>query len=401
MSSRDRDFDALQGHWLLARLGKKVLRPGGRKMTEWIIDRAGLTGARVVELAPGLGITATEILNRAPESYLGVDEDAGAVEAVRAIVGERGHVIEGSAQATGLGDDSADAVVGEAMLTMQGDRGKAAILDEVHRILGPGGRYAIHELALRPDDLDQEIKDSLRREMSRAIRVNARPLTVAEWTALLEAHGFVVDEVRTDEMGLLKPSQMLADEGPAGVARIVANIALHPAARKRVLGMRAVFAEHDDVLASIGIIARVRDEAGASATRSEADASASARDRAEIEFLSDGQKATLPADGAALTFRDVIAAAPEATDGDGPAVSRLQTADGVNLIAMRFRAGQALPDHRAAHPITVQCLQGRLRFTVGDRTETLTPGSIAHLPAMVPHRVDADDDSVFLLSMLT
>ena len=78
MASRDRDFDQLQGHWLLARLGKKVLRPGGRKMTEWILDQARLTDARVVELAPGLGITAAEILNRAPSDYVGVDEDPAA-----------------------------------------------------------------------------------------------------------------------------------------------------------------------------------------------------------------------------------------------------------------------------------------------------------------------------------
>ncbi|UBI03450.1 cupin domain-containing protein [Corynebacterium freneyi] len=68
---------------------------------------------------------------------------------------------------------------------------------------------------------------------------------------------------------------------------------------------------------------------------------------------------------------------------------------------MRFRADQTLPDHRAAHPILVQCMEGQVRFSVGDRTEVLTPGCVAHLPAMVPHRVDADEDSVFLLSMLT
>ncbi|NMF08662.1 cupin domain-containing protein [Corynebacterium xerosis] len=102
-----------------------------------------------------------------------------------------------------------------------------------------------------------------------------------------------------------------------------------------------------------------------------------------------------------MSFHDVVTAAPPAKDGDGPAVQRLQTADGVNIIAMRFRAGQALPDHRAAHPILVQCMEGQVRFSVGDRTEVLTPGRVAHLPAMVPHRVDADEDSVFLLSMLT
>ena len=409
MTARDRDFDQLQGHWLLARLGKKVLRPGGRKMTEWILDRAGLTDARVVELAPGLGITATEILNRAPGNYVGIDEDPDAAKTTDKVVGNKGRVIEGKAQETGLGDNSADAVVGEAMLTMQGDKGKAAILDEVRRILVPGGRYAIHELALTPDDLDAATKDEIRIAMSKAIRVNARPLTVAEWRNLLEEHGFEVEHVRTAEMGLLKPSQMIEDEGISGVARIAGNMIKHPAARKRVLGMRSVFVENDDVLASIGIVARLRDTADAvDATGSDSnaptpgsEASSAARRGPEIEFLDDDQKAELTADPEDLSIHDVVTAAPAAEDGDGPAVKRLQTADGVNIIAMRFRSGQTLPDHRAAHPIMVQCIEGQVRFTVGDRTEVLTPGTVAHLPAMVPHRVDADEDSVFLLAMLT
>lgn len=399
MTSRDRDIDHLQGHWLLARLGKKVLRPGGRKMTEWILDQARLTDARVVELAPGLGITAGEILKRAPSSYVGVDEDADAARTSSGIVSDRGRVIEGKAQATGLDDDSADAVVGEAMLTMQGDKGKAAILDEARRILAPGGRYAIHELALTPDDIDAATKDEIRLAMSKSIRVNARPLTVAEWRRLLEDHGFVVEQIRTAEMGLLKPSQLIDDEGPAGVARIVGNMIKLPAARRRVLGMRKVFVEHGDALASIGIVARIP---GRSDIAGDGPSARNATPRRpDIEFLDEGQKAELPADPDSLSFHDVVESAPPAQDGDGPAVRRLQTADGVNLISMRFRAGQALPDHRAAHPITVQCLQGQVRFSVGDRTETLTPGRVAHLPAMVPHRVDADEDSVFLLSMLT
>lgn len=383
MTARDRDFDKLQGHWLLARLGKKVLRPGGRKMTEWILDQSRLTDARVVELAPGLGITAAEILKRRPSGYVGVDEDEAAVQTTAKVVSGQGRVVKGKAQSTGLDDDSADAVIGEAMLTMQGDKGKNAILDEVRRVLAPGGRYAIHELALTPDDLPPSTKDEIRVAMSKAIRVNARPLTPAEWRQLLEDHGFEVEQVRIGEMGLLKPSQMLEDEGPAGVARIVVNAIRQPAARRRVLSMRSTFVKHDDSLASIGIVARVRDA------------------RREIEFLDEEQKADLAADPDVLSFHDVIAAAPAPVDGDGPAVQRLQTADGVNLIAMRFRAGQSLPDHRAAHPILVQCMEGRVRFSVGDRTETLTPGRVAHLPSMVPHRVDADEDSVFLLSMLT
>ncbi|HQV18750.1 MAG TPA: SAM-dependent methyltransferase, partial [Gordonia sp. (in: high G+C Gram-positive bacteria)] len=61
----------MPGHWLLARLGKRVLRPGGRALTEQLLDDARLAGAQVVELAPGLGKTAVSILGRSPAGYIG------------------------------------------------------------------------------------------------------------------------------------------------------------------------------------------------------------------------------------------------------------------------------------------------------------------------------------------
>lgn len=67
----DRGDDAVAGHWLLARLGKRVLRPGGAELTRELLNRAEVTDADVLELAPGLGRTATEILARRPRSYLG------------------------------------------------------------------------------------------------------------------------------------------------------------------------------------------------------------------------------------------------------------------------------------------------------------------------------------------
>ena len=258
MASRDRDFDQLQGHWLLARLGKKVLRPGGRKMTEWILDQARLTDARVVELAPGLGITAAEILNRAPSDYVGVDEDPAAARTTGDVVGDRGRIIEGKAQATGLGDDSADAVVGEAMLTMQGDSTKKQIIDEAARVLDADGRYLVHELCLVPDTLDDSVKTEIRKDLARSIRVNARPLTVAEWTELFEASGFEVEATELRPMALLQPKRMLDDEGVLGVARIVGNLLRDPDARKRVLAMRKTFTTHEEHMSAVGFVLRKR-----------------------------------------------------------------------------------------------------------------------------------------------
>uniref|UniRef100_UPI001C68D3FE hypothetical protein n=1 Tax=Streptomyces shenzhenensis TaxID=943815 RepID=UPI001C68D3FE len=50
------DAARVPGHWLLARLGKRVLRPGGVELTRWMLDALGVDPQdRVVELAAGLG----------------------------------------------------------------------------------------------------------------------------------------------------------------------------------------------------------------------------------------------------------------------------------------------------------------------------------------------------------
>ena len=258
-SKRDRDEAHLQGHWLLAKLGKKVLRPGGKKLTNWMIDNANPTNKRVVEFAPGLGITAAEILDRNPKTYTGVDQDPDAATATtlstkQARLGIPTEVINGVASDTGLPAGSADLVVGEAMLTMQGEKGKAAIVSEANRILATGGRYAIHELLLTPNNVDQTVADNLRKALATTIKVNARPLTATEWSELLESNGFKVLSIKVAPMGLLQPKQMIEDKGPR-VLKIMFNLARNPQARKRVLAMRKVFSENAQNLGAISIIA--------------------------------------------------------------------------------------------------------------------------------------------------
>lgn len=243
------------GHWLLARLGKRVLRPGGVELTTRLLGTAAISGADVVELGPGLGRTAADIVALQPKSYVGVDDTAAATAAVASIVTPSGGtVVVASAAETGLTADSADVVVGEAMLTMQGDKAKRAIVDEAFRVLRPGGRYAIHEMALTPDSLPQELKDDIRRDLARSIKVNARPLTAAEWTGLLSDSGFEVVSVDHAPMALLNPARVIADEGIMGALRLVGNLLVRPAARKRVIGMRGTFRRYQQALSAIAIV---------------------------------------------------------------------------------------------------------------------------------------------------
>ena len=258
-----RSDDAVSGHWLLARLGKRVLRPGGIELTRTLLAGAEVSDADVVELAPGLGRTAAEIVELRPRSYRGVDQDPAAAEAVRAIVSPHGTVHTGDAAHSGLPSDTADVVIGEAMLTMQNDRTKAAIIAEAARLLRPGGRYAIHELALTPDGVSEEVKATVRGQLARSIKVNARPLTPIEWQLLLSAHGLVVDQVSVAPMALLEPRRLISDEGALGAARFAWRLIARPDARRRVQAMRRTFRENRQHLTAIAIVARKPDPAAA------------------------------------------------------------------------------------------------------------------------------------------
>lgn len=123
----------LQGHWLLAKLGKRILRPGGRAFTAQLLAQARPTANDdIAELGPGIGATAELLLAVKPRSYCGVDPHPEGRDAVQTILSchpNAGYVVAG-AQATGLPDASANLVVGEAMLTIQTQDAKRAVVAE-------------------------------------------------------------------------------------------------------------------------------------------------------------------------------------------------------------------------------------------------------------------------------
>jgi len=259
-STANQHLNAEQGHWLLAKMGKKVLRPGGKELTLGLLEKLQVsTSDDVVEFAPGLGFTAAITLGKNPRSYTGVELNEEAAGILRKkIKGPKREIVIGNACCSPLSSGSADKVYGEAMLTMQADHRKAEIIREAHRLLRPGGLYGIHEIALTPDSMPAEAKKQVQHDLATTIKVNARPLTRAEWTAMLEAEGFAVECVMTNPMHLLETARIIDDEGFLRTLLITWNILVHGKARRRILEMRKVFRRYGPSMKAIAIVARKR-----------------------------------------------------------------------------------------------------------------------------------------------
>lgn len=251
------DVSKMPAHWLLARLGKRVLRPGGLAVTRALLDSLAIGPEDdVVEFAPGLGGTARMILERKPRRYTGVERDAKAAQWTSRHLPVQPSVliVVGAADQTELPDGSASVVLGEAMLTMNPQEQKERIIAEAFRLLRPGGRYGIHELSIVPDDISSDQRDEIYTSLSSVLHVGARPLPRAEWRELFETSGFQIEHSGHAPMRLLGPRRLIQDEGIWGALRLAKNVLRDAQARRRVLAIRRIFDHYRDHISAIFLV---------------------------------------------------------------------------------------------------------------------------------------------------
>jgi len=247
-----------KGHTILAKMGKRVLRPGGRELTLKLLENLEIgSDDHVVEFGPGRGFTANIVLKLQPASYIGIERDEKAADRLREKLKDNGrNIVIGNAAHSSVPSGSADKVFGEAILTMQATHRKAEIIAEAARILKKGGLYGIHELGLTPVDISTKRKAQIQRELAKSAKVNVRPLTVYEWSQLLEDEGFEVIGTEFNPMHLLKPRRLIEDEGFLGASRVMFNLLTHKPERKQIKRMYHAFKEQQRYLNAIAMITR-------------------------------------------------------------------------------------------------------------------------------------------------
>jgi ubiquinone/menaquinone biosynthesis C-methylase UbiE len=214
-------------------------------------------GDRVVEFAPGLGASTRLCLSKSVESYTAIDRDRDVLKRLQArFTDPRSRFLLGNAHETELANGASTVVYGEAMLSMQTESEKLRIIQEAARILQPGGRYGLHELCAVPDDIAPATLDEMQADLTHSVHHAVRLLTGRRWRELLTSAGFTVIAELHSPMHLLEPKRIVSDEGLPRALRIFFNVCRDREARKRMLGMRAMFRKHQSTLEAIALVAR-------------------------------------------------------------------------------------------------------------------------------------------------
>lgn len=71
----------------------------------------------------------------------------------------------------------------------------------------------------------------------------------------------------------------------------------------------------------------------------------------------------------------------------------------LRVVLIVMAPGGEIPEHQAEGPVTVQPVEGGVRFTAGGRDYDLEPGRLLCLGPGVRHRVSSEDGAAFLLTV--
>lgn len=87
--------------------------------------------------------------------------------------------------------------------------------------------------------------------------------------------------------------------------------------------------------------------------------------------------------------------------GDESIVSRTVYKDGgVRAILFGFAPGEVLSEHTSSYPAILHFLEGKAAVTLGEELIAAGPGTWVHMPAHLPHSIEAETMVKMLLLML-
>ena len=101
----------------------------------------------------------------------------------------------------------------------------------------------------------------------------------------------------------------------------------------------------------------------------------------------------------AVSGEPVSVLPPANAPGDRQTVALFKTNE-LEVMRVVLSAGKSMPPHKVAGDITVQCLEGSIRFNSDGNDQVLAAGDMLYLAGGVVHSLTAIDDACALLHIV-
>ncbi|MBZ0135744.1 MAG: methyltransferase domain-containing protein [Planctomycetes bacterium] len=198
----------------LAFLGKTELKPGGSYATGAAIRMADLTsGEHVLVVGPHAANTALFVsMTTQTTTEALVKEESEKVTESDPALKRRSTARIGRIEEMPFDKEHFDAALIEATLSYQSPDQQLSTLREVFRVLKPGGRIALHELAWR-----QPPTPDVERKLADVWQGAVYPGVARAWWDLLEAAGFEDVKNELAVVSYFTRQGLTADEGESAV----------------------------------------------------------------------------------------------------------------------------------------------------------------------------------------
>jgi SAM-dependent methyltransferase len=221
-------------------------------MARRALEGLGLeAGDRVVELAPGAGLTSRLVLARDPRSWTGVEPDPILADHLARLARGSGRDVVGApVDATGLEGGSASAVLADALLSTLDDDGALGVMAEARRLLRPGGRVAVHELAPAEGGSDPEAAADI-------AAAELWPRSADRLRALAEEAGLVVVGSLTGRLEPPAPRELMREVGPRTALQVTREMARDASLRRLVAAVREALERRATSLRSALVVAEM------------------------------------------------------------------------------------------------------------------------------------------------
>jgi ubiquinone/menaquinone biosynthesis C-methylase UbiE len=220
-------------------LGMSWLHPGGIISTERLLECMRFTSEmRVLDLGCGPGQTTRMIAGRYGCEVVGIDLDAAMIEEAKArTIGKyfkhiQFETMDGTR--TRFEDQSFDAVIFQSVACFND---KQALFNEIKRLLKPNGQLGFNESTwiAHPTPSVQRVTRST------VCQTFEHALTPAEWQDAIQKAGLKPTNFETHEFTSMTPYQMLREEGPFKMIKIMWRVLRNPELNMRLSAVSSYF----------------------------------------------------------------------------------------------------------------------------------------------------------------